>query len=177
MHRRGKYSELLLVADTCQAFTLGDGITAASAGRTPNVTVIGSSLRGESSYARHADHLLGLSVIERYTHSMVEHLKKTGFDQTLLRGMVDPYPYDVQRAHIGYADATAIRKVNETKVSDFFANVEASTSKPRKTRQIRVERDRSGGKLLFSSDEGDDGGELDSWEFPSSIAYQQQRGK
>ena len=62
MHEAKRYREILFVADTCQAFTLGDKLDA------PNVTVIGSSLRDESSYAHHSDNDIGLSVIERYTY-------------------------------------------------------------------------------------------------------------
>jgi len=53
MQDEKKYREVLFVADTCQAFTLADKITAA------NVTAIGSSLKGESSYAHHADADIG----------------------------------------------------------------------------------------------------------------------
>ena len=118
MHELNKYQELLFIADTCQAFTLADHMQS-----VPNVTVVASSLKGESSYAHHSDADLGLSVTERYTAALVEHLTKPGrMEATLKQGLVDPYPYSVQRAHIGYTDATAIRKMDQVLVRDFFAN-------------------------------------------------------
>jgi phosphatidylinositol glycan class K len=120
MHAAGKYREVLLIADTCQAFTLGDAIVAQ---RVPNVTVIGSSLKGESSYAHHADPDLGLSVIEKYTHALTEHVKRRSpsvYRQSLQKVLVDPYSYQQQRAHIGATDVASVRKLTEVPFSDFF---------------------------------------------------------
>jgi phosphatidylinositol glycan class K len=117
MHDAGKYREILLIADTCQAFTLGDKIDA------PNVTVIGSSLRGESSYAHHSDADLGLSVIERYTYAFKEYVASKGMKGSLQQTMVDPYSFEQQRAHVGASDKMSTRKLNEVPLSDFFNNV------------------------------------------------------
>ena len=126
LHLRQKYRQILLVADTCQAFTLGDHITA------PNVMVVGSSLRDESSYAHHSDVALGLSVIERYTHAFLQYVQKLGkniatSNVTIPQAMVDPYPFVLQRAHIGFRgdlmDATNTGfDANTTLLSDFFVN-------------------------------------------------------
>jgi phosphatidylinositol glycan class K len=117
MHDAGKYREVLLIADTCQAFTLGDKIDA------PNVTMIGSSLRGESSYAHHSDADLGLSVIERYTFAFTEYVASKGMKGSLQQTMVDPYSFEQQRAHVGASDKMSTRKLNEVPLSDFFNNV------------------------------------------------------
>jgi phosphatidylinositol glycan class K len=133
MKELNKYQELLFIVDTCQAFTLGDHMSIA-----PNVTIIGSSLKGESSYAHHSDPDLGLSVTERYTAAMVEYVSKHGGKQTLKKGLIDPYPFATQRAHIGYSDATAVRKVTEVIVNDFFANV-APTVASRKLQETDLD--------------------------------------
>ncbi|GKY96915.1 hypothetical protein MPSEU_000650400 [Mayamaea pseudoterrestris] len=126
MHERSKYQEVLIVADTCQAYTIADHMA-----HVPNVTIIASSLRGESSYAHHVDGDLGLSVTERYTAAMVEYLKAMPehLQVSLQQGLVDQYPFSVQRAHIGATDASAVRKLDEAMVSDFFANVETRNGK------------------------------------------------
>lgn len=130
LHRRKRYKNVLLVADTCQAFTLGDDIT------VPNVMVIGSSLRGESSYAHHSDQKLGLSVIERYTHAFMQFVKKKGGIQkqagnlTIKEAMVDPYPYMSQRAHIGFRHDLVEGDVDAIRLSDFFANNQLQTGAP-----------------------------------------------
>lgn len=121
MHDAGRYREILLVADTCEAFTLGKKLTAE---HTPNVTMIGSSLRGESSYAHHSDTDLGLSVIERYTYAFTEHVKVQGMQGSLQETMVDPYSFQQQRAHVGASDECAVRKLHQVLLSDFFSNVQ-----------------------------------------------------
>ena len=129
MYVHGMYRQLLFVADTCQAFTLGDKIQA------PNVTWIGSSLRGESSYGHHSNYELGLSIIERYTYSLTERFFSSRIgsahpfhsrtmDETIQKAMVDPYSFQSQRAHIGINDTLSTRKVaTDARVSDFFMNV------------------------------------------------------
>jgi GPI-anchor transamidase subunit K len=47
MHQEGRYDELLFLADTCQAFTLFDKVTA------PNVLTLGTSLKDQNAYAHH----------------------------------------------------------------------------------------------------------------------------
>ena len=124
MHRRQRYREILIVADTCQAFTLGDHLT------SPNAFVVASSLRDESSYAHHADSYLGLSVIERYTHAFMHFVEKHGgvknMNLSVKKAMVDPYPYQQQRAHIGFRDDLGEQSLDEIPLSHFFSNNQQS---------------------------------------------------
>lgn len=64
MHVKGRYKEVLVILDTCQAATMANYITA------PNVVVLASSLKGENSYAHATDDSLGVSIVDRFTHSM-----------------------------------------------------------------------------------------------------------
>lgn len=73
MHHAGKYRQLVIIADTCQAATLSTYITA------PNVTVLASSLRQENSYALHPHPMLGLPVIDRYTYAMNQFMETNYF--------------------------------------------------------------------------------------------------
>ena len=122
MHLAGMYQEILFLADTCQAFTLGDKITA------PNVTVIGSSLKDESSYAHGSNDELGLSLIERYTSVFTDSLQKqpSYFDLSIQEGMVDPFQYNFLRAHVGIRDDLAVRNASEARISDFFKAIPSS---------------------------------------------------
>ncbi len=61
MHELKLYNELLFISDTCQAFTMADEID------VPNVFSVGSSLKGQNSYASHTDNEVGQSVIDRYS--------------------------------------------------------------------------------------------------------------
>lgn len=138
MHKANMYQNLLLIADTCQAFTLADSIHNSTSTPTPNVTIVASSLRGESSYAHHSDADLGLAVIERYTHAMSQFVENKDLSTlTIEQGMLEPYQFAQQQAHIGYKTTTmtTTRQSNESNttpllfMSDFFANVEASSHK------------------------------------------------
>lgn len=127
MHMGRKYRQVLLVADTCQAFTLGDAIIARG---IPNVSVIGTSLRGESSYAHSGNSLLGLSVIEKYTHYFVEHVrsngrKRTMHEATVSEAMLEPFSYRHLGANVGMTDANCDRKLTDVPLRDYFANVQS----------------------------------------------------
>jgi len=120
-----EYREVLFLADTCQAFTLGDSITA------PNVYMIGTSLRDENSYAHHSDPELGLSVIERYTHKFFQLVSRANSlsKLSLSQSMIDPFDFRQERAHVGIKQTTGTRPLNEVPLSDFFANVESKKTK------------------------------------------------
>lgn len=125
MHASHRYNEILFVADTCQAFTLGDKLD------VPNVTVIGSSMRDQSSYAHHSDYDIGLSVIERYTYALDKAMrrnstvqKKYWYDTSIKEGMVNPFTYKELVANVGVRDDLAVRKIDQVPLSDFFLNVE-----------------------------------------------------
>jgi GPI-anchor transamidase subunit K len=127
MHLYRKYKEVLIMADTCQAFTLGDAIAAR---RIPNVSVIGSSLRGEHSYAHTGDPVVGLSVIEKYTHYFVQHVRnnhenRTMQEQTVYEAMIEPFSPQKLGANVGMTDANSDRKLTEVPLRDFFANVQS----------------------------------------------------
>lgn len=70
MHRKGRYNEILFMADTCQAATLFNRFY------SPNVLAIGSSMKGENSYAYTADENVGVSVIDRFTYSTLDFFEK-----------------------------------------------------------------------------------------------------
>ncbi|CAJ1953366.1 unnamed protein product [Cylindrotheca closterium] len=117
-----KFGKALLIADTCQAFTLFDKV------ETPNVLSLGTSLRGENAYAHHSDHVLGLSVIERWTNGFVNQYSRSNSPKSTLSDlMVAPFPGKaVLGAHVGIKE-NAIR-FKDVLASDFFG--------PRKSKKM-----------------------------------------
>jgi len=123
------FHHALFIADTCQAFTLGDQLpTNDNDGDNNNndkrIVMIGSSLRGESSYAHHSNADLGLASIERYTFAVDQFFAKRNNEDwkmttRLYDALVAPYTYDSQRAHIGIRP-TWMRDDTRSVVSDFF---------------------------------------------------------
>lgn len=136
MHEQGKYGEILFIADTCQAFTLGNKIT------SPNVYVIGSSLKGESSYAHHSNSEVGLAVIERYTHAVMRNLgmlTTTELTQkSLQQALVDPYSYAEQRAHIGAKAINSQRGLDNVTLDEFFVYHPSKQSKFESSKGVKV---------------------------------------
>jgi glycosylphosphatidylinositol transamidase (GPIT) subunit GPI8 len=61
MELKGRYREMLLIADTCQASTLADKVTSS------RVITIGSSGKGENSYSHENVPDLGISVMDRFS--------------------------------------------------------------------------------------------------------------
>ena len=73
MHTTRRYSELLMIADTCQAGTLcfPEGHP-----MPPGVVCAGSSQKGQNSYAQHNDRSVGVSLLDRFTAAMLEFLEE-----------------------------------------------------------------------------------------------------
>jgi glycosylphosphatidylinositol transamidase (GPIT) subunit GPI8 len=131
MHQHNKYREILFIADTCQAFTLGDQIISR---HVPNIYIVGTSLRGESSYAHVGHPIIGVSVVEKYTHYMMEYVtsKQRLLKQqsklpslTLSQALVEPFNTskhtNMLHAHVGMDDSTSQqRKLHEVSWDDFF---------------------------------------------------------
>lgn len=65
MEMKEKYNEILLILDTCQASTFADSIT------SKRITTISSSLKDENSYAYETSADVAVSVLDRFTKSML----------------------------------------------------------------------------------------------------------
>ena len=120
-----QFNSLLFLADTCQAFTLGNQLA-----DVPYVYMIGSSLKNENSYAHHSDADLGLSVIERYTHQFMQVIRQQQQQRgdrpilshmSLAQAMVNPFDYRHQGAHVGVTRTMGTKPLEQVPLSDFFA--------------------------------------------------------
>ena len=70
MHRKGRYRELLLVVETCQASTLYGRV------RSPGVLAMSSSVKGESSYSFTTDLDVGVALIDRFTAATLDFFER-----------------------------------------------------------------------------------------------------
>lgn len=119
MRQFGRFNELLFIVDSCQAFTLCDDLA-----KVPNVIGIGSSLKGENSYAHHTDFTLGVTVVDQFTRELLVFLDKNmtmpgprdGTISDFITG-IDP---DVIFAHPGVNDKSSYRKIHQVPMKDFF---------------------------------------------------------
>jgi glycosylphosphatidylinositol transamidase (GPIT) subunit GPI8 len=142
MYALKRYREILFISDTCQAFTMADEI------KVPNVYSVGSSLKGQNSYASHSDPQVGQSVIDRYSKVIKDFVDdavtitsstplsdKTSLllDSATVAVMERLNLYDAlvripmshgdlgANSQVGYTDSLCSRKMNNVPLSDFFA--------------------------------------------------------
>ncbi|KAL9182851.1 hypothetical protein ACHAXT_004130 [Thalassiosira profunda] len=156
MYELKRYNEILFISDTCQAFTMADEI------QVPGVFSVGSSLKGENSYASHSDPDVGQSVIDRYskilkdfvddavtlTSSHATNGDKLPYDKATVAVMERLNLHDAlvripmnhgelgPNSHVGHADHLCARKMNQVPLSDFFAA--SSVERVRQTNRRRV---------------------------------------
>ena len=123
MHILNRYNSILFVTDTCQAFTLSEGIEDI----VPNVISIGSSLRDENSYAHHLDRNLGVSVIDRFTHQFMSFLTSTknrkNWDRLSILQLVNSMTWRALRSNVGIRGDLDGRGMNSVKVWEFFEDI------------------------------------------------------
>ncbi len=77
MARLGRFGRLTLVVDTCKAATFCQHIA------TPNVACLASSLRGENSYSKHGSEVVGNSLVDEMSHTLMTYLKRRAADASL----------------------------------------------------------------------------------------------
>ncbi len=70
VHAAGRFQELLFIVDTCQGGTLFEPF------RTPGVLAVGSSGRGQNSYAHQNDLTLGVALVDRFTDASCQYMHR-----------------------------------------------------------------------------------------------------
>ena len=140
LHRRQRYSKLLWIADTCQAFTLGDEIDA------PNVYALGTSLRGQNAYAHHSDSDVGLSVMERWTFGMLQYYENfatpdSTLQEVLVDGVLKPGIMNGPLgAEIGVNDKNCDRPFSQVLASEFFGTKPSASGGQQRDRKKAKKR-------------------------------------
>lgn len=129
MKDTGRYNDLLLVADTCQAFTLDPSHPEIhGSDRVRDVTTFASSLKDQNSYAHHSDTDVGMSVVDRYTYHVSEFLTKRGRGGgrdalegvSLKEAMFDSLRSKNLGADVGMNDASSRRRTGQVALCDFL---------------------------------------------------------
>jgi len=119
MWQKGRYNELLLLADTCQAASLYQKIY------SPNVLAAASSRVGEDSLSHHDDPTLGVPVIDRWTYYILQYLEgvQPGSKKTMKDFFRRTSDYDLVRSQPTVRDDLFNRKLVDTLLTDFFGSV------------------------------------------------------
>lgn len=119
MFEKKRYKEIFFMIDTCQANTMFSKFY------SPNILAIGSSEINESSYSHHSDVEIGVAVIDRFTYYTLDYLEHIEKNSTLtLQDLFDSYTFENVHSHVGVRTDLFERNVNETLITDFFADVQ-----------------------------------------------------
>jgi len=119
MHQKKRYNEIFFMIDTCQANTMFSKFY------SPNILATGSSMLDESSWAHESDRDIGVAVIDRFTHYVLEFME--GINKTSQLTMQDLFnSYDIGKigSHPGTASsAIEQRPLRNALITDFFGGV------------------------------------------------------
>ncbi|CCM04290.1 uncharacterized protein FIBRA_06461 [Fibroporia radiculosa] len=118
MWQKRRYHEILFMVDTCQANTMFSKFY------SPNVLATGSSELGESSYSHENDYDIGVAVIDKFTHyilQFMEGINKTS--QASMQDLFNTYDYKKFESHAGVRADLFRRPLDRTLVTDFFGGV------------------------------------------------------
>jgi phosphatidylinositol glycan class K len=122
MRAKGRYNEVLFIADTCQASTLAAQV------HSPGVLAVGSSEKGENSYSHHHDAAVGLSVIDRFTYHTLEFMEAVEpHSRATARQWFDHLTYMKLRSRARPQTGNYARRLEEARVVDFFGSVTRAT--------------------------------------------------
>jgi len=140
-----RYHEILIISDTCQAFTIfPNGDSGSESEFLPNhrhqlgsvrgVYGIGSSLKDKNSYSHHHNRELGISVIDQYVYRFLQYMDGDGMNNSngrqhnrwddmhrisLKKVLVDSMK-NMLRENVGFTDVGCERKIEKVPMSDFF---------------------------------------------------------
>lgn len=118
MWQKKRYNEIFFMIDTCQANTMYSKFY------SPNILATGSSRIHENSYSHENDDDVGVSVIDSYTHFVLEYLEginKTS--ATSMKDLFDKYDPEIIRSHPGVRSDMFHRPLERTLITDFFGGV------------------------------------------------------
>ncbi|KAM7252286.1 hypothetical protein ACFE04_024169 [Oxalis oulophora] len=118
MKEKRRFKELLVMVDTCQAYTLFSQL------QSPGVLAIGSSKKGENSYSHHLDSDVGVSVVDRFTFYTLAFFERLNmYDNASLISLFGSYDPQKLLSTAHYRTDLYERRLEEVPVTDFFGSV------------------------------------------------------
>ncbi|XP_004488386.1 uncharacterized protein [Cicer arietinum] len=118
MKEKHRFKELLIMVDTCQAYTLFSQL------QSPGVLAIGSSMKGENSYSHHLDSDVGVSVVDRFTFYTLAFFERLNiYDNASLSSLFSSYNPNLLMSTAHYRMDLYKRHLEEVPVTNFFGSV------------------------------------------------------
>ncbi|GBG85060.1 hypothetical protein CBR_g39523 [Chara braunii] len=118
MHQKGRYNEVLIMVDTCQASTLNTQLY------SPGVIAIGSSKKKENSYSHHMDSDVGVSVVDRFTYYTLSFFENLDINSSAsILSLFQSFNPALLLSHVEYRTDLFQRDISRVPVTDFFGSV------------------------------------------------------
>eukprot|EP01006_Ploeotia_vitrea_P028831 TRINITY_DN61465_c0_g1_i1.p1 TRINITY_DN61465_c0_g1~~TRINITY_DN61465_c0_g1_i1.p1 ORF type:complete len:447 (+),score=22.70 TRINITY_DN61465_c0_g1_i1:153-1493(+) len=117
MHQKGRYRDILFLADTCEAGTLANFIY------SPNIISYGSSSKGENSYSLKHDFEIGVSVIDRFTYYAIKYFER--MNQTSsndVNHFFNTFTYDLLESNGAWRGDQYPRPLNKVRLNQFVSS-------------------------------------------------------
>ncbi|KAJ7717729.1 peptidase C13 family-domain-containing protein [Mycena maculata] len=118
MWQKRRYNEIFFMIDTCQANTMYSKFY------SPNILATGSSKMDQNSYSYENDNDIGVAVIDRYTHYVLEYMERINkTSHETMRDLFDSYDRDKIGSDPGVRADLFPRPLDEVRITDFFGGV------------------------------------------------------
>ncbi|PNW84667.1 hypothetical protein CHLRE_03g153800v5 [Chlamydomonas reinhardtii] len=158
MSEKGRFREMLLIVETCQAATLVQRVTA------PNTILVACSQKGQQSLSFKSDPELGLSLIDRFTYQTLAFFENMDISSNeKLSDLFKTYSYDLMESHFSYRMTNTSRKPENVQLTDFFGAVaDVRTGSQRGPQDHMLHGDQDARRFLMTALSTDSPDTLDS---------------
>lgn len=136
MWQKKRYNEIFFMIDTCQANTMYSKFY------SPNILATGSSDIHENSYSHENDYDIGVAVIDKFTHyilQFMEGINKTS--QASMQDLFNIYDYKKFDSNAGVRSDLFGRPLTHALVTDFFGGVAQAEVLKSSLPEVRAEAD------------------------------------
>ncbi|KAJ7471329.1 peptidase C13 family-domain-containing protein [Mycena galericulata] len=118
MWQKKRYNEIFFMIDTCQATTMYSKFY------SPNILATGSAQLDQNSLSYENDNDIGVAVIDRYTHYVLEYMERINkTSHNTMQDLFDMYDPAKILSDPGVRTDLFRRPLNEVRITDFFGGV------------------------------------------------------
>jgi phosphatidylinositol glycan class K len=129
MDEKDRFHEIMFLVDTCEALTLFSKLDKS----IKNVLCAGSSILGEKSYSHHDDYDIGVAVVDRFTHDLLEYFehKRSASSLGTAEELFSSLTYSNLKSTVE-TRSTLNRDLKHVRLEDFFGSTTKAKWEPRK---------------------------------------------
>jgi phosphatidylinositol glycan class K len=123
MYQKGRYHELMVLVDTCEANTLQEQLY------SPGVLMAGAARKDENSWSKGSSATLGTTLVDRFTDSTLNFFERRLGNDPSLEDLLQSYDSTFLDSHPGWKSSLS-RPLSAISVYDFFGSKVRHRSMP-----------------------------------------------